>query len=324
MALSSPPAPPAQTPAPAPAPAPVDVALEPVPTARASRRPLLMAPVALAVLVAMVVAAAAFTARGDQLSAPVTWAQVAARTEAAGSARIEVSVQGPGMTRPVVATGAYDFDARIVRMEMDLGAALRSMGEVDASPLLSLAGPVQVIIAADAAYLRMPLLDALAGTQGRWVRVDLATLGADTSSPWQEPAGDPGQLLDLLRAEGVQVVTVGPDTVRGVATTHSRASLDVAALAGSVAGRTSGGPDAAQLEELRRALADADTTVTLDVWVDDAGRVRRLSTTVTTPEGPATVTLELFDFGATVDTSVPRPDQVIDLADLEGSGLFGR
>lgn len=89
---------------------------------------------------------------------------------------------------------------------------------------------------------------------------------------------DPAELLDRLRDEARSFTEVGSDEVRGDAATRYRAEVD-----GDAVG------------EALPILADGD--VTLDVWVDDEDRLRRLET-----EG---VTLELWDFGVPVEVEEP-------------------
>jgi hypothetical protein len=124
---------------------------------------------------------------------------------------------------------------------------------------------------------------------------------------------DPSAQLHMLAAVA-DAELVGEEEVRGVQTTHYRGSYDV--------GRALRGARGLQQTALRSSLgAAADVTeATYDVFLDDAGRLRKLTQTVEVPATaerggtPATVTttLELWDFGITVEVMAPPGDKVRD------------
>ena len=90
----------------------------------------------------------------------------------------------------------------------------------------------------------------------------------------------------------IQVTEVGPESVRGVATTRYRA--DVA--------------------------ADAEHQLpasTFDLWIDESGVIRRVDAVSGEHHGR----IELLDLGQPVSITEPSPAEVTDLGDLEG--LFG-
>lgn len=168
---------------------------------------------------------------------------------------------------------------------------------------------------------------------------------------------DPLGPLDLLRHPVVEIGLVGDDEVRGTPTRHVRARLDLApegatgsggeeSLAtstevvadldggddepgrsgvegnGSGAGRNGvphgtaePGPPAGSFEA--RLVAAGITSLPVDVWLDEAGAVRRLTVTI---DGAASVTttFEVYDIGADVDITPPDPAEVIDPGDLSG------
>jgi hypothetical protein len=128
---------------------------------------------------------------------------------------------------------------------------------------------------------------------------------------------DPSAQLHMLAAVADAEV-VGEEEVRGVETTHYRGNYDVA--------RALRGARGLQQTALRSSLgAAADVPeATYDVFLDDAGRLRKLTQTVevaaTAARGgsPATVTttLELYDFGITVMVMAPPGNKVRDGAPL--------
>src|SRR5437763_1363869 len=100
---------------------------------------------------------------------------------------------------------------------------------------------------------------------------------------------------------GVSGREIGTVSVRGAATTHDRARLNLR--------------DAARAAPRVRAAIDSSVKVLgtsklpADVWVDHQGRLRKLRY-ATSGDGSFTFTLELYDFGVVVDAQLPPPDQI--------------
>src|SRR5581483_9141244 len=103
--------------------------------------------------------------------------------------------------------------------------------------------------------------------------------------------------LALLRSSPATAVMVGHETVRGVATTHLRVTLDLAALATRL--RSQG----YTVDDPGRATEPAD------LWVDAQGRLRRMTSPGRSGGASGTITLELFDYGVHVDVQPPPADQ---------------
>jgi hypothetical protein len=117
--------------------------------------------------------------------------------------------------------------------------------------------------------------------------------GAGVNQPF-----DPTNILAYLKAVSGNVIVVGPDTVRGTATTHYRATID-----------------------LSRVAPGQQGTVPADVWIDGQGRLRKLTMSMAAPMA-ATATFELSDFGTHVDATPPPAGQVADASSILGK-LFG-
>jgi hypothetical protein len=155
------------------------------------------------------------------------------------------------------------------------------------------------------------------GAPTPWVKVDLAASGlhggADGAQLRQFQQADPTQFLAYLRGVSDEVETLGREAVRGVGTTHYRATVDLERASREAGAFT----DPERFRQLVEQLGTS--TVDLDVWVDDEGRVRRQRFEQPLPEPPGAtvgVTLELFDYGAPVEVSAPPADQVTDLTEL--------
>ena len=128
-----------------------------------------------------------------------------------------------------------------------------------------------------------------------------------------------GQLAES--ALSVVGIRVGTEDVRGSATTHYRAVVDL----NKAADQSPTARDA--IKSTVKLLGSSSMPV--DVWVDAQGRVRRMkyvvdlskskvtASTASVP-GSVTFTLELFDFGVPVQAVVPPADQVVDLSALSG------
>jgi hypothetical protein len=144
-------------------------------------------------------------------------------------------------------------------MDMDLGA-LGAWGE---GPALS--GPVRMLIEGNTVLMRVPP-SMRSETGGKpWARMSAgsAALGVGVQQP------DPSSMLDSLRGVSDSLEKRGRVLVRGVATTHYHAKLDMAKAFGEV--------PAAQREQAAAMmkLFGASAEVPVDVYIDDADRIRR-------------------------------------------------
>jgi hypothetical protein len=137
--------------------------------------------------------------------------------------------------------------------------------------------PIEAVAADGSLYVRGGPVDSFAN--GKWVRVK-----ADDRS-FNLGQADPSKLLDYLRSTS-KVQKVGTATIRGVATTHYVAHLQVDAK-----------------------------RVPLDVWVDGSGLVRRLRVNWST----VNASVDLFDFGD-VNIDVPASSDTVDLPNMLGGG----
>lgn len=112
---------------------------------------------------------------------------------------------------------------------------------------------------------------------------------------------DPKQALDLIMASGDKLEE-RPAKVRGVTTTHYRIEIDPNRLSANLP----------QGRRLAHGDPSQDRPFAVDVWADEAGRLRRLRIhEEMVEEDSATLTYEFFDFGVAVDIEPPPADQVI-------------
>lgn len=235
----------------------------------------------------------------------------ATKTIDANSARMATTIRlsGGRLSGTITGAGAFDFTAHRGRVTMDVsgitgGNGLKSIDAVTDGHVF---------------YVHLPPdLGAQFGGGKSWMKFDLASaarqFGLDPDQLGGAVQGDPGQALSYLRGVSNHVDDVGADTVRGAATTHYRAEVDLKKAASQLEGR--------QREALDKVIAHLGaTTFPVDVWIDGAGRVRKMTWSQQLPskggeKGNVSMTMELFDFGTTVDATPPPPDQVVDLADF--------
>lgn len=244
--------------------------------------------------------------------AEVRLAQAAARTAAAETARLSLEMHteigaegGSRMDYTMVMDGALDFTADRAHLTMDM-------------PFFPGAGSMEMISDGSTVYVRLPDEFGGADNERTWVRTDTGEsvsmvqafgfLGAGTG-------GDPRDILSALGAVEGSVTELGPEEIRGTSTLGYEADVAFAELWGDH-------PEAAaQLTDL---------VVPLSVWLDDEGRVRRLTYTIDLgdlaqagamgdhdqggmmPSGTMTTTLDLYDLGEPVDIALPPEDQVTD------------
>jgi hypothetical protein len=225
-------------------------------------------------------------------------AAAAGKTADAGSAKLTFTVRGPvnGSTFTVRGDGAYDFRTGRGKLTYHV------------PPELASSSPSKAIVDGDTTYLYYPQLSA-------WVAsdTDAPSDGSQTELDvfLELVPDDPTQILDFL-GPGGDVDEVGAEPLFGAETTHYRATVDVEALVDHAP---------THVQETVRAAAEtlqgADS-LTVDVWVDDAGLMRRLALEGQLGGvGNVAMTVDLYDFGTEVDIKVPPPSKVVDGA------LFG-
>jgi hypothetical protein len=185
--------------------------------------------------------------------------------------------------------------------------------------------PMEMIVDGSTIYMRVPMLTYIGGPSG-WLSMNPEDMGM-SSDALGLGAGtyDPSSIIESLRGAGGEPEVVGTEDVRGVETTHYRATVDL--------------DDAiAQVPEDQRAFIEAqleqlgDSSIPLDVWVDAEGLPRRMRLDMGDLLGQAmgaevgvVMTMDFFDYGVPVDIQVPSPDEVQSFTDVLGEvgGMLG-
>ena len=259
------------------------------------------------------------------VSAEVLAAAAAATTDT-GSASLEMSLSMalPGAAERVDITmeGTFDLAQQRGRLTFDYAGLLEALGP--GAERVKAFLPDVMILDGDVGYLRMPDLSQVIPDAKPWVKIDVNDLGKsqglDVTGVDQLGQADPTQLLTLLEALDGSIEDLGSDPVRGQAATHYRATINLSKLASTVPTEQRELLEA-QLAQLREIGLDS---MPIDVWIDEEGRVTRMTSTLVVPdsgEGPATVSLDitLFDFGTTVDIKTPAEKKAAGIDTLLGA-----
>lgn len=280
---------------------------------------------ALAALVLMAAAVAAGCSSGPSVD---TIANAATKTTDQGGSKIALrgTISGDGVPRAVRFTGqgAIDGAKKRGRLTLDLSQLAGVAPGIDPS-----AFKVEEIIDGLVLYMRSPLLSSRLPGNRRWIKLDLqkATqgVGVDLGQLSQLGQNDPGQSLQYLRAVSGDVEEVGEEKVRGVPTTHYRATVDLRKYPGLV--------PQADRERARQGVErlidmTGRSRLPTEVWVDEKGLIRRqvVDFAMRSPLGQARMKqdIELYDFGTRVDADPPPADQTFDVTNLAARGARQR
>lgn len=242
---------------------------------------------------------------------PVALADAAAKTASLTSARVATEVAVTGASDGVQTfrgEGVFDFQRKQGTVTLDLEG-------VEGSGLPS----TELVFQDYVVYYGLP--EGILPGGKRWLRLDLQSLAESSSLDFgslvQGAQADPSQYLLWLAALGPEAEELGEEEVRGVPTTHYRASVDLRRLE-TQAPEGREGEWQAYVQSLATGLGTYEVPV--EIWVDGEGYVRRLRQEypVAGSDGTisTTVTTELYDFGVEVDVQVPPADQVASIGDL--------
>lgn len=267
----------------------------------------------LAIAAPLLIASAACAKQADEatvLTGDMALAALRAAPDAAaeaGSGRFEMTVTAdtPDGVFDMVVTGGFTGDQ--MTLEMDLGSVLAQAAAASGDTVpLGFDEPMQMVFDGTTMYMRIPMLEPLTGTTG-WLSMTPDDLGlASGSLGFGAGTNDPSQLLEALRGVADDIEEVGADDVRGVATTHFKATVDIdAALEQMPAERRELlAPQLESLDPSRRGFP-------VEVWIDRDGLARRMAIgfgdipAAMGTSGTATMTMDFFDYGEPVTVAVP-------------------
>ena len=252
----------------------------------------------------------------------------ASATRLAHTARTSISVTVTGLGEDVFASGAFDV----------AGTGVVDLATGDASLALSIplydelggGGAIEERIVGGVAYAHLPA--AVLRTGGlpaavRWLRIDAPGARTAPSSTLSQSQVDPAGALAFLRSVSDDVRPVGVEAVRDVRTTHFSATI--VTTPGPRA--TTSSPLTLQLGPLGARLGRG--RVAIDVWIDDAGLVRRVVVSVPLADADRAATpgvtpamriqADFYAFGIPVRVVAPPRAQVTPFAALRLPPLDG-
>lgn len=208
-------------------------------------------------------------------------------------------------------SGYEDLAARSGRLRFDMSKLLAA-GPSGIDPAK---GTMEMIFISPAMYMRSPLFDGELPAGKAWMKIDLRRAMKGAGINVTMVSRDPTEVLGYLRAESGKVTRVGRESVRGVDTTHYRATADLTKAPG-----------------LDRRSADrivqlgGARKVPIEAWIDRRNMVRRMRIVMTTkaPAGSPAAgekmtidqTIELFAFGPKPRVTPPPAREVFDASDI--------
>jgi hypothetical protein len=253
-------------------------------------------------LCVVILAAVAVLAAGcgtRQASAGALSAAVANTAATTSRVAVSTTMSGPGMKTTITARGEFDY--------------ARPRGVLRMAGLAP--GGVEVRYLPPRLYVKLPEAPGAPFPQGKvWAEISLPRRAEDGSLPFL-PLGDvnanPMDLLSALTVIASKVTDLGPATIRGVAVTHYRVSVDLAKAEAHQR------PQArAEFHSFARSVGSA--TLPVNVWVDGQARVSRIAISLPMPHGlgmPAgfrvSETVDYYDFGVPVQVSAPPASEVM-------------
>ncbi len=222
-------------------------------------------------------------------------AQAASTTLRAGSAQVAFTIAGAGFT----GRGSGVFNNK-EKASARISMSILSKGQTST---------IDTVVAGTVFYLRTPVFQQVLPRGKAWVRVDLAHLakreGVDLGSLVDSNPTPTGALAYLHGVTG-EAREVGKETVRGVETTHYKATVDLEKAAKNTTGATH--------DAMRRVIDVAGVKrIPVEVWIDGDGYVRKIEYRQHSSKGQsAIITMELHDFGGPVPIASPPASSVVD------------
>lgn len=228
-------------------------------------------------------------------------AQAAANTSRAGSVKIDFGISGKGVNgggRGVFDTGTTGSGRLSMTVEGNGGATT-----------------VDTIVDGAVLYMRSQVFQQVLPAGKDWVRLDLAQLAKQNHvdlGSLVDSNPTPNGALAYLRGSTGKVQDLGKEKVKGVETTHYRATIELEQAAQRAKGSTR--------QSIRRVLDVAGVKkLPVNVWVGEDGYVRKVTYIQHSGKNQsAKISMELYDFGSPVTIAPPPAAAVIDFQKILG------
>jgi hypothetical protein len=170
-------------------------------------------------------------------------------------------------------------------------------------------------------YMRSKVLTAGLPPGDRWLAFQPG-LGGSAEAAMAGNTDSRGQ-LEMLRAAGGDVETLGPETVHGAPTTRYRGSVDFRHYAELLRGEGK----ATAANEYVQLAKRTPGPIPVEAWLDGSGLLRRMRMVMDVPSSPGAplvkmdLTMEFFDFGAAPSVRLPNAREVFDSTPLARAQL---
>jgi hypothetical protein len=181
--------------------------------------------------------------------------------------------------------------------------------------------PVEIVSVAPDLYVKSPVLGASLPSGKSWLHFDLAQVGKELGidSPGQFGRTDPTETLRNLRATSDRVERVGHERVRGVETTHYRATVQLRKL-DALAPASQKATVRAHAARMIQLLGS--DSYPIEVWIDGAHLVRRTRLVMKMHEKGQAITMDMtadmYDFGPKPKAQRPPAGETYDATKLIG------
>ena len=263
--------------------------------------------------------------------------QVAKTSASADTAKFALTfemslpVPGAGKGLSFSAEGGFDTPAKRSQMTIDLSSLAELMEQLGSSLGGKVTGDLgdagdwklDAIQDGDVVYIKFPPLAKELPDGKTWVKgnaEDFSKTGTSGLDQFGSLSGmDPRDIFGFLKAVSGSIEAVGSEEVRGVESSHYRATLDPAKLTELVPAeqrKALGGVD----DAARQAGIDE---LPIDVWIDADNRIRKLAIELDAkmPGSDASLeasfVVELYDYGTPLVLDLPPADEVADAATLK-------
>lgn len=229
-------------------------------------------------------------------------AEAAQRTTAMPGARLRIEVKYTVLGRTITGTGGGGFNARTGRSDFNLTVSIPGGPTFWAESV----GDDRHV------YTRSSQLASTLPRGKVWLGME-PLLGRDPSNSFSYGLGAKGT-IEMLRATGSHVEEVDHESVRGLPTTHYKATIDLDRMAQVFADQGEG----MLARSYERLAEETPARIPIEVWVDDRGLVRlvRMVSPLSVAEGRGSVDMDLrmefFDFGVHPRITLPPPGKVFD------------
>jgi hypothetical protein len=265
-----------------------------------------------AVVALAVVAFVIFGSSSNSTVDPV--AQAATRSAAlpGGKMLLHLTVSSPALPVTITGSGNATFDTQshsgTVALDMQLPKSPAITQALGGNTL-----KLNEIIDGSTIYMQLPsvLMSALGAQPGKpWLSVNVSKLSGvpGLSSIGGNPASsNPSQMLQYLKAAGVNPTNEGSAVVDGFHTTHYHATVSASQALSRL--------PAASQQSLKQLLAEAHLTqIPVDVWVDSNHLVRRMQMNLKATESGQTVnegiTIDIPQYGPQKPPTIPPASEV--------------